>query len=215
MMGKTTGFNRITLDNLQLLKGFELLCRMAKSKDSCKPNSWFMGLDGIDPVRVFPIFFLNFSVNHKKIHNQKIVLKVIEIMWIFLSHLFPSQAIKPSILQHVPAGISLKQIVHFAQMIRSGKFQKYDHGWTNWIHYGRLTPPSFDLQQITTNIKIYFSTKDKTTTYKDVLKLKKLLPNVQETYALSAFSHTDFIYSDRAADLVYKKVITDLMQVDQ
>lgn len=100
-------------------------------------------------------------------------------------------------------------------MIKKGRFQKYDYDLLNLLHYGQFKPPMFDLKQITANIKMYFSTQDKTTTYKDVLKLKSLLPNVKSMYAVSNFKHTDFIYSDKAVDLVYKKVISDMLLDDQ
>lgn len=120
--------------------------------------------------------------------------------------------IVPAILQHVPAGVSLKQIMHFAQLMRSGAFQQFDYDdkMLNWLHYGQTTPPKFDLSRITVDINMYLSKNDTTTTYIDVMELRSQLPTVKDMYVIDGFKHSDFIYNTQAADLVYKKVISNI-----
>lgn len=46
----------------------------------------------------------------------------------------------PVYLAHVPAGTSTQNILHWAQMVRSGQLQEYDYGSkkTNVEHYGQV-----------------------------------------------------------------------------
>lgn len=51
---------------------------------------------------------------------------------------------------HYPSGSSLKQFLHFAQLISSGRFQKYDYGATlNQKYYGQELAPEIDISTIT------------------------------------------------------------------
>lgn len=126
------------------------------------------------------------------------------------------QEIISNILEFVPAGISLRQILHFGQLIRSGKFHQfdYDDAYLNMVHYGDVTPPEFDLNRVSVNISIYLSKDDTTTTMGNVIELRDRLPCVKQTYTISEFSHSDFIYNEKAAELVYKKVISNMIEAD-
>lgn len=59
-------------------------------------------------------------------------------------------------LTHVPGGAPYKSIVHYAQIIDSGKFQRFDCGTeaANKAKYGSSTPPEYPLDQIPTSIPI-------------------------------------------------------------
>ena len=58
------------------------------------------------------------------------------------------------LIGHQPGGVSLKNLFHFAQGIRSEKFQLWDYDWdfatknSNWEAYGQMKPPVVDLTQI-------------------------------------------------------------------
>lgn len=112
----------------------------------------------------------------------------------------------------MPAGVSLKQILHYSQVVRSGMFKQFDYedDFLNSMHYGRRLPPLFDLQKVRVGIHIYVSKDDKTTPYDSVMKLKDFLPNVKGTYAVEGFRHSAFVYHDKAAELVYGKLISDM-----
>ena len=50
---------------------------------------------------------------------------------------------------HFPAGISLKNYIHYAQIIRAEKFQNFDYGdLKNIKTYGNENPPVIDLAKI-------------------------------------------------------------------
>lgn len=117
-------------------------------------------------------------------------------------------------MQHIPAGVSINQYKHFAQLIRSGKFLQYDYDdkFLNWLHYGDVMPPPFNLTKVTANVNLYLSKDDKTTTIDGIMQLKALLPNVKGTYVVSGFKHSDFIYNDMAAVVAYEQIISDMSQ---
>lgn len=50
---------------------------------------------------------------------------------------------------HFPSGSSVKNMDHFDQIIKSGKFRKYDYGATkNQQIYGTKEPPVYNLTRI-------------------------------------------------------------------
>ena len=53
----------------------------------------------------------------------------------------------PDKLAHFPAGVGYKCLVHYGQMFRDKKFQRYDFGeQENQVRYGQSTPPEYDLR---------------------------------------------------------------------
>lgn len=51
---------------------------------------------------------------------------------------------------HGPAGSGWRNLIHYAQIIKSKNFQRYDYGnkEENNVHYGQDYPPSYDLSKI-------------------------------------------------------------------
>lgn len=67
----------------------------------------------------------------------------------------------PILMSHTPAGASVKTVVHFAQVINSGKFRQYNHGLIeNLIVYGQASPPLLDLTAIQVPVAIYYGEND-------------------------------------------------------
>lgn len=67
----------------------------------------------------------------------------------------------PTILENFPAGSSVDQIVHYGQLVKSGKFRNFDFGWFKNIRvYGSLSPPDYDLSKITAPVYLHYSGND-------------------------------------------------------
>ena len=50
---------------------------------------------------------------------------------------------------HTPAGAGYRNAVHYAQIIKNKKFQRFDYGINqNMIKYGSEIPPEYDLSKI-------------------------------------------------------------------
>ncbi|XP_062540114.1 lipase 1-like [Armigeres subalbatus] len=113
-------------------------------------------------------------------------------------------------LGHTPAGSSLKQIIHYAQISLSGRFQQYDYGRDeNLLRYGTEKAPIYDLEQSVAPIALYYGLNDWLVHPRDVQDLAKALPQVitVEQVADEQFNHFDFILGKNVRSVLYDSVI--------
>lgn len=72
-----------------------------------------------------------------------------------------NRTLLPDIMENTPAGSSIKQVLHYAQLINSGKFRMYDYGIAqNLLKYGQMIPPDYDLSSVTPPVYLHFSEND-------------------------------------------------------
>ena len=56
---------------------------------------------------------------------------------------------------HSPNGAGWRNLVHYGQIIKNKKFQRYDYGESeNMEKYGQATPPEYDLSKISVKMAI-------------------------------------------------------------
>ncbi|PBC29636.1 Lipase [Apis cerana cerana] len=113
----------------------------------------------------------------------------------------------PLITQYDPAGSSVNQFVHFAQLIHSGKFRKYDYGIIgNLKKYGKIQPPDYELAKIKIPVHLYYAANDMFINVEDLNDLYKALPNAQKFLVPSnTFAHLDFVWGKHVDVLrIYK-----------
>lgn len=137
------------------------------------------------------------------------------MLFFFLSF-HKQQTMVPVIFGHTPAGAATQQLIHYAQLVRSGKFQLFDFesALRNMKEYGHAKPPQYDIASIKVPIYLHYSQADVTATKADVLELKKRLSNVRGVYELSDFTHVDFVYSVTVKEIVYDKIVRILKGID-
>jgi lysosomal acid lipase/cholesteryl ester hydrolase len=125
----------------------------------------------------------------------------------------------PLILGHGGGGASTKTIVHYAQEIKSGKFQQYDNGSSkdgngpNEEEWDRATDaPEYDLSKITIPIDLHYADNDWLASPADVMELSsKLKCKVRLVRVpFPKFNHIDFLWAKDVYHLLYKNVITSL-----
>lgn len=119
----------------------------------------------------------------------------------------------PVIKAHSPAGASVKNMLHYAQITRSWIFRQYDHEALNLYRYGQIYPPVYRLAGHTAPVCLYHSTNDWMATPNDVnllanglgngLTLKYLIPQ-------TAFNHMDFVWAINVRSLVYNRVVQEI-----
>ncbi|TKR76935.1 hypothetical protein L596_017997 [Steinernema carpocapsae] len=65
-------------------------------------------------------------------------------------------------MSHTPAGTSTKNVVHWGQMVKSGKMQFYDFGNAkeNEVHYGQSVPPVYNLTAVNAKMYLFWSEAD-------------------------------------------------------
>jgi lysosomal acid lipase/cholesteryl ester hydrolase len=118
----------------------------------------------------------------------------------------------PVYTAHAPAGTSTQNILHWAQMVLTGKVEKYDYRSSkkNQQHYGSSKPPEYDFTLVNAPVYLYWSDADWLGDKKDIEEY--LLPNLPPQYLvqnnfLADFNHLDFIWGLNAAKMIYEPII--------
>ncbi|XP_029052293.2 lipase 3-like [Osmia bicornis bicornis] len=120
----------------------------------------------------------------------------------------------PNVVKYDPAGASVMQLVHYGQLINSGKFQQFNHGLlSNLWTYGQIHPPEYNLNNVNIPVHIHYSTNDALVDYKDSIKLAKVVPNAEKLLVPHKdFAHLDFVWGNNVDSLVYDKIYSQLKQ---
>jgi len=114
----------------------------------------------------------------------------------------------PVYLTHTPAGTSVKNMLHFCQLVEDDRFQKYDYGYFgNMKRYHSLSPPSYPLKNIETELVLFSGGSDTLADPKDVRWLRGELSTVFRHYEIPKFNHLDFIWGESARNQVYKEIV--------
>ncbi|KAI5645180.1 alpha/beta hydrolase fold domain-containing protein [Phthorimaea operculella] len=117
----------------------------------------------------------------------------------------------PVMFSHYPSSFSSKQLIHFGQLVQSGKFRRFDYGSDKNVDvYGTKSPPDYPVGKINTPVAIVYSrANDWVSVYEDVLILKNNLPNVVDFYKVpyNTWSHIDYVWAKDVKELVYNRVM--------
>lgn len=108
---------------------------------------------------------------------------------------------------------SMRNLAQMAQLLRTGRFGKYDYGWfRNLVHYGDFFPPSYDLSSIPSSIPFLMAHggQDELADEQDVRHLLEELPGVTEVLFVPQYAHGDFVLGLSARTLVYNKLLVFL-----
>uniref|UniRef100_A0A915PMJ9 Lipase n=1 Tax=Setaria digitata TaxID=48799 RepID=A0A915PMJ9_9BILA len=125
----------------------------------------------------------------------------------------------PIYMSHLPAGTSMANVLHWAQMVNSQKTQMYDYGSKskNMKHYNMSVPPIYNLSLINAPVYLYWSEKDWLADKRDVQNglIAKIMPKyLIQNNELENFNHFDFLWGIHAADQIYKPII-EIIKDDQ
>ncbi|KAG7210308.1 hypothetical protein KM043_011849 [Ampulex compressa] len=121
-----------------------------------------------------------------------------------------NKTLMPTIAGHVPAGASVKQVLHYSQLVRSGRFRQYNYGFLgNWKVYRRLIPPAYDLKKVKVPVILHYGVNDWLSHVRDVHQLYNELGNPVAKFRVphGRFNHLDFIFGVDVKQLVYEKVL--------
>ncbi|KAI6199159.1 Lipase [Aphelenchoides besseyi] len=127
----------------------------------------------------------------------------------------------PIYLAHSPSGTSIRNVLHYCQMIRNKEYQQlaFDYGKSeNLKAYGMVVPYDYDISKITgVQMYLYYSTKDWLATPEDIEQfLLKKLPRswTVEVNKLDNYNHNDFLWAISAPEKIYRPII-DIILNDQ
>jgi pimeloyl-ACP methyl ester carboxylesterase len=106
---------------------------------------------------------------------------------------------------HEPSPTSVTNMAHWSQLVRTGKFEAFDHGVEqNLIMYGTEYPEEYNVSNIKVPIAIYYGDKDYLANPKDIEEyLLEKLPNVVYKEKIADFKHNDFVWGKHACTKVY------------
>ena len=101
------------------------------------------------------------------------------------------------------------------QLIEAGNvFRKYDYGREeNQSRYnGSMTPPHFNLSDISTPLYLFYGNGDKLIAEEDVLALTQSLPSCRALHKIDypGWNHNDFVYAQDAKTLVYDSILNQM-----
>jgi len=109
-----------------------------------------------------------------------------------------------------PDWTSSKEVIHYAQLIRSGKFEMFDFGTQGNIeHYNTSKPPAYNLQNIRVPIALFYGELDELADPTDVAHLLAELPpsSIVHVEEIPHYGHRDFNWSIDAYKVIYQTIV--------
>ncbi|KAK8763163.1 hypothetical protein V5799_034230 [Amblyomma americanum] len=117
----------------------------------------------------------------------------------------------PVYLCHAPAGTSMKNLVHFAQLVTSKKATKFDYGpEDNMIYYGQEEAPEYKISNVKTDVGIFWSRGDQFVPPENVRELiKDLGPRVKKNFYINDpyYTHVHFAIALNNPQVLHKDLI--------
>ncbi|XP_033880290.2 lysosomal acid lipase/cholesteryl ester hydrolase-like [Acipenser ruthenus] len=114
----------------------------------------------------------------------------------------------PVYTTHCPAGTSVKNMLHWRQMAKSGKLAAFDYGWRgNMAHYNQSTPPLYYIRDMKVPTALWYGGHDTLADAKDVDVLLKKIPNLVYHKDIPHWEHLDFIWGLDAPELMYNEIV--------
>lgn len=117
-------------------------------------------------------------------------------------------------LSHMPSGTSVKNIAHWGQEVRSGKFAHFDHGLLgNQLKYSKNEPPIYDISKIRSkSLSLFIADNDWLASPKDVARLRQELKVepfrvVNATQWKPKWNHIDFVYGKDAGRIINTQIL--------
>ena len=114
------------------------------------------------------------------------------------------------------AGTSVKVLIHYNQVGRSGILQAYDWGSPslNMQHYNQTTPPVYNVEDMKVPTAMFTGLKDFLSDPEDVEILKPKIHNLTYLKTIPDFSHFDFILGLNARKEVSEEILTILRKYE-
>ncbi|XP_075234702.1 lysosomal acid lipase/cholesteryl ester hydrolase-like [Lycorma delicatula] len=153
---------------------------------------------------------------HSHICNNSLTFRVCETFIGLITGFDFSELDKSTldkILDHYPAGASLKTLIHYRQLMQDKSFHQYYYGLKeNYIQYGTVKTPEYDFNNITAPVILFFGKNDWIAVREDVDNLFNKLPHIVGKIIIDYknFNHLDFMFAKNINYLAFNTLINIL-----
>jgi pimeloyl-ACP methyl ester carboxylesterase len=111
-------------------------------------------------------------------------------------------------MSHLPAGTSVRNLLHYTQAVNSDKFMRYDFGQSeNVVRYGQANPPEYSVSNLSLPVALLSGGHDTLSAPEDVQRLAPLFPNLRFTKSIDYYNHLDFVWGNDADGVIYRDVV--------
>ncbi|XP_018766673.2 lipase member M-like isoform X3 [Serinus canaria] len=115
---------------------------------------------------------------------------------------------------HYPDGTSVKNIIHWAQVIKSGEFKAFDYGSENPTRYHQDTPPLYRVEEMPVPTAVWSGGQDWAADWRDVLQLLPRISHLVTYTHIPDWNHWDFVWGLDAPGRLYSSILS-LMEGSQ
>ncbi|KGL76564.1 Lysosomal acid lipase/cholesteryl ester hydrolase, partial [Tinamus guttatus] len=112
---------------------------------------------------------------------------------------------------HFPDGTSVKNMIHWAQGVKSGSFRAFDYGSGNQAMYHQETPPPYKIEEMPVPTAVWSGGEDWLADWRDVSLLLPRIANLVYYRNIADWNHWDFIWGMDAPKRLYHEII-ELME---
>ncbi|CAD7946836.1 unnamed protein product [Amoebophrya sp. A25] len=133
----------------------------------------------------------------------------------------------PVMVYNSPGGTSVKNMVHWADLVRRSDLTLFDYGFFgNLYHYGSVNPPAYDLTDIANvNISLYSGGRDALADPADVALLVDRLrlaekksggtARISRQNYQTSYQHLDFTWGMSCGETIYPLIVEEMQQAFQ
>ncbi|XP_051655729.1 lysosomal acid lipase/cholesteryl ester hydrolase-like [Manacus candei] len=114
-------------------------------------------------------------------------------------------------MSRYPDSTSLKNMLHWRQLYRTGEFKYYDYGSDNMLHYNQTSPPFYELEKMKAPLAAWYGGRDWISAPEDVNITLPRITNLAYKKYIPDFVHFDFLWGKQVYEQVYKEML-DLME---
>ncbi|CAH1126582.1 unnamed protein product [Ceutorhynchus assimilis] len=121
-----------------------------------------------------------------------------------------NKTLLPIMLQFTPSGFAVKQMFHYAQVIKTGDFKQFDYGpKKNLKMYNDTKPPLYKFPNMKVPLALFYAIEDPYSNPTMVEELRGKLPNIVLDYQVPVpkFNHLDYILAYNVKEFINDRVL--------